>query len=97
MNVQNTNQAQKLRGPSKVGGGMKELPFAINGNAKAQTDTHARTYTYTLKCTVKEFCKIQWGMGKQHFAHIGKVFGKRYAILVAFSPINFHLQHGKFA
>lgn len=71
---------------------MKELPFAINGKAKAQTDTRTPTHTQNIRktCPVTELLKYRregGSKGKQHFAHIGKVFGKRYAILGAFSPL----------
>lgn len=49
----------------------------------ANRHTHAHTHTkHTQNMPSHRICK-----GEQHFAHIGKVFGNRSAILGAFSPL----------
>lgn len=86
----------KLRGPNKVGGGMKELPFAINGNAKAQTDTRTPTHTKNTRKT----CPVTGRGGKQRKATLcsyRKSFWQTLCDSRCIFPINFHLQHWQFA
>lgn len=82
-NVQNTNQvawAEQSRRRNE--GASVRYQWQCQG---ANRHTHAHTHKKHAKHAQSQ--GEGESKGKQHFAHIGKVFGKRCAILGAFSPL----------
>lgn len=82
-NVQNTNQvawAEQSRRRNE--GASVRYQWQCQG---ANRHTHAHPHKKHAKHAQSQ--GEGESKGKQHFAHIGKVFGKRCAILGAFSPL----------